>query len=117
MSAYRLTTKVRVMRQSQPTSDFDVDSQADAIAICWAEVRQMRDAERYYAGGNIAEAVWRITMRWPEVAIKATDWIVIDETGQRFDIDGMKDPTGSAQYIELTCYTESTEIGGTRTYR
>lgn len=82
--------------------------------VPWAEVKQLSDRERYYSDQVYSGATMRVVIRWPGKAIKSSYWIMVD--GQRLDVIGVKDPTGTGQYVEMICGTKHEGVGG-KTFR
>lgn len=111
---YRLTKQVKIYRRRNPVNDFEYDPElSDLVFIAWANVREMRDAERYYANQVYAGSTFRVVIRWPGIQIGQTDWVEIEHKGesQRLDINSVKDPDGSGLWLEMTCGTESKGSG------
>lgn len=114
MPTHRLTKHVKVKRRVTPENGFEVvDTDGDDVVSAWADLRPMTAFERVSAEQVYAGSTHRAIIRWPGVDVKPGDYLVAN--GERYDIQGVVDLDGNAQYLELTLTKDQTGVGSKTT--
>lgn len=102
MPTYRLTDKIRILRNTQASNDFEpTPEQLEEVHSAWADLRPLNAAEQLNAQQLGAVATHRCIIRQPYCQIDSM--MRIESARGILEVVGVTDVDGRGDYIELLC--------------